>query len=1566
MNLKCVKSAWLKKQSVSAKTNFIQHNSRRKTLKILGSSAILTSPLSSLAKHSFHKAGWYHEFSGNILSFFIHGEEKWSINPSKFGDSCKLNAEESPNFLEVHLENACLPGSKLPFSFSARFAKSPSEKSEFLLSNGQAKILLDFGNWLLETATAETITQNDWQIVFTPHSSLTIPENSRIRFNPDWSIHYTCRSQAKWMYHDQSITFRQIQLSLGKFRQKEKFHEGFRPLTSFQCRQLQTTPSFLNVFKNEQLALVALPDFSFKDLGIYLGYLPGSIPSAVVTAVSSQDFQCVINSGDKKQILPLSRPALAIEMLRENEDFVLTACNGEITSLIGDGVQNYLLGEGKQAAVFELKGKKNKVIKANYHSLLLASRYEIKGGISLPHYFSEPEKIELRLGTKSGSSKRNRSQLLYIDPKSGDIEWVHQRGALRFDLLRPEDLLLLTFNFYNCRFLRRDQQGFIQKDNQRQPAYLVVQFQPQHTLEEAFIESNALPGPSSGTTPDLPVRFVRSGASRLVFEMPEDFEGIPATMDQMLDWSKYSLKVNYRARASLPSIQNLYLAPQTTQMRLMRLQTQTSTPSSPAAPATSISLSEMKVIEPKTQNLKIARHPRYTIREESVTYQPEKIQQLLPARNLQDFNTNIADDPPRRAFLRLREPDDLDTAIEVPARLIISPNQLSHFTHRIQITEKESSEGDSNSKIVELWHTRLGVLLSNGKVDETSLAAFKTIRAIWSSDYGNPRRDNTFKASLDAYQRHYLVEQTSNYNIKNYTPRPVKAKKLMLSTLGAWADFHADFDFPDREGKNLPLLEWEHRATMGRDHFVKVAEAGYLYPFGHKAAIITITERKMDANHMAAVNRQRMFIVVREPIKSFMPYGPENEFLGFPFQKIMIRTTATPDIDAPQNLLNIPIPGNRKDPDLVYNFWINVNNQPFFFDFQCIDRDGLVSEMRLPLIFIGEAVATSAQHINNLNNAYASAQINRRRSLFRGQLIGYAESLLPDDTVMPTDEMDFLVRTVNAPGSGSIRFAPLMEKAKVHVKSLEELLNLSLPVDVRLFDDRNPSGVFAEFLSAIPLDFNGLADRAGAFICPNAPLTALSRVHGVVGGKIEDIANLQFNALDFFNNNLDLGGLAKIFGVIPIHELLQTGLQIQNQVAQYVDTIQQLVAQLRAIKADIENARLLLEEAAEQARFQIQQEIQNLQAQLLEKQNQLQNELLSHVPRIPGLKIYKKEDAVVVEYIWQPVLKSELDIFDILLFKVDNTPNSLRIFSRVERPFDTSRPTLSTVESRLQSFHIELKNILRVSFASLDFGKLPGEKANVKVSMAGNNPIAFLGPLTFVNGLQRLIPGDGFAKGPHLDIQPSGIRAGYELGIPSVEVGILSIANIALGARMQLPFTGAPLSFAFNFCRRENPFLLTVSCFGGGGFFALENSVRGLMMMEAAFEFGASVSINLGIASGGASVMGGFYFKMEIENESGNTLTQLCGYLRINGHLSVLGIISLAMEFFLALSYVIRNNKSNELYGEASIKVKISVLFFKKTVSVTARRTLKGADADPTFAEMIEPQDWLDYCRAFA
>jgi hypothetical protein len=152
-------------------------------------------------------------------------------------------------------------------------------------------------------------------------------------------------------------------------------------------------------------------------------------------------------------------------------------------------------------------------------------------------------------------------------------------------------------------------------------------------------------------------------------------------------------------------------------------------------------------------------------------------------------------------------------------------------------------------------------------------------------------------------------------------------------------------------------------------------------------------------------------------------------------------------------------------------------------------------------------------------------------------------------------------------------------------------------------------------------------------------------------------------------------------------------------------------------------------------------------------------------------------------------------------------------------------------------------------------------------------------------------------------------------------------------------------------------------------------SLDGIESVEAAFEFGASISLNVGVASGGVSVMGGFYFKIAKVNKEiskdkyvETSEVTLTGYIRINGRLSILGIITVSLEFYLALTAVIDlpTSKVQKVEGEASLKVKVEVLFFSKTVSVTVRREFAGADADPSFTTMVELDDWKQYCLAFA
>ena len=105
--------------------------------------------------------------------------------------------------------------------------------------------------------------------------------------------------------------------------------------------------------------------------------------------------------------------------------------------------------------------------------------------------------------------------------------------------------------------------------------------------------------------------------------------------------------------------------------------------------------------------------------------------------------------------------------------------------------------------------------------------------------------------------------------------------------------------------------------TMGRDHFVRVVYQGYLFPFGHAASLVKITERKMqdvpnaiDAQR-AAYLRTRMFVIVRQPTLDY-------NYNGFPFRQVTLKTLVTPSIDPP---------GQSQIADLTQDaFWIRANS----------------------------------------------------------------------------------------------------------------------------------------------------------------------------------------------------------------------------------------------------------------------------------------------------------------------------------------------------------------------------------------------------------------------------------------------------------------------------------------------------------------------------------------------------------------------------------------------------------------------------------------------------------------
>ena len=348
-------------------------------------------------------------------------------------------------------------------------------------------------------------------------------------------------------------------------------------------------------------------------------------------------------------------------------------------------------------------------------------------------------------------------------------------------------------------------------------------------------------------------------------------------------------------------------------------------------------------------------------------------------------------------------------------------------------------------------------------------------------------------------------------------------------------------------------------------------------------------------------------------------------------------------------------------------------------------------------------------------------------------------------------------------------------------------------------------------------------------------------------------------------------------------------------------------------------------------------------------------------------------DELTIRFDWNPEIASWPGTDP--LFRANDTKGLVVAVEGKVKKNGASSPQIS-VTCSLRSFDLVL--IAPASFIELNFDKISfsidsAAKMDVDVLL---KDIKFVGPLSFVETLRDLIPLDGFSDPPYLDITTEGIHAGFDIALPTIAVGVLNISNLSLGAGFTVPFIGQPLSVGFNFCTREQPFCLTVYMFGGGGFFGITIDPQGVQILEAAFEFGASLSVDFGVASGGVEVMAGIYFRME------QTEASLTGYFRLGGHVDVLGLISASIELYLELEYEFSSGKCT---GRAELTIEVSVLIFSGSVTIKCEKKFAGSNGDPSLRDMMGHQPelpleqelaaisgpeveygWREYAEAFA
>ncbi|MBV6696724.1 hypothetical protein [Kitasatospora aureofaciens] len=285
--------------------------------------------------------------------------------------------------------------------------------------------------------------------------------------------------------------------------------------------------------------------------------------------------------------------------------------------------------------------------------------------------------------------------------------------------------------------------------------------------------------------------------------------------------------------------------------------------------------------------------------------------------------------------------------------------------------------------------------------------------------------------------------------------------------------------------------------------------------------------------------------------------------------------------------------------------------------------------------------------------------------------------------------------------------------------------------------------------------------------------------------------------------------------------------------------------------------------------------------------------------------------------------------------------------------------------------------LVTLTFDSVRFTADPGQRLNLDVKLAN---VELNGNLKFLRTLAQLIPQAG-RGGPRIDVSATEIKASYTLAVPGAGLMVFSLQNLTVQIGVTLSMTNRPIVIDFAFGTRERPFLVTVSGFGGGGYLEIELSAggpdSGLQQVTGGIEFGAAVVMDFTIASAEVHVFGGVVF-----TKRGGS-SEITGYLRIGGSVSVLGLISVSIELTLSLEY---DDTTNVLSGSAKLVITVDLTFWSTSVTLECHKSFTGsslasgadhrrfAPAAGTGASSVEtalgPQGqsfpWQTYCRAFA
>jgi hypothetical protein len=879
------------------------------------------------------------------------------------------------------------------------------------------------------------------------------------------------------------------------------------------------------------------------------------------------------------------------------------------------------------------------------------------------------------------------------------------------------------------------------------------------------------------------------------------------------------------------------------------------------------------------------------------------------------------------------KPQSLQTAIEIPFRLVFSPEKELTWRHR-----KKSFPINANAvEVHELWHTRMQ------KATTTAASGIAFMHVAWSPDidFKVPHLENRQDDArlpiwpLAATNRKEIVQLSSDGMLLDQSQfgildeeqerrrelysrsvaSSVNVSQLMLSSLGGWLNVSSQFDFPtldmdlvskfdghefDTTGDLFSLAEWHHVVSMGRDQIVRTVEQGYLFPFGHRANLFTSTKRQFLPSQ-AIVQDRLVRLVTQETL-----VVTESERLfarpGFPFTRVRI--------------VNTNIPGLKIDGFKVVK---ERGGDPYVFSVVAEDHAGREVPLDVPMFWMSVTDANNPSTAEIIQKAYEE---DRNFSNFnvQGKCIAYAPPTggAQESTLYQTQSIQLKVSSF--PTASNIPpFLPTLSYAEIHLDAVNRITGQAKTAIMMYHREYAKHGfegvkrgVFATIQQAVenaaPLTVSLPTRQGGGIVAPVLALSGLSTELGAVTNAINLAQGLSENLPSPIA--LITEGKEKLLGLLTLDEIIDSAINAEQ---------------------------------------------------------------LPHFETM-------SEPGVIARFKWNPRIKKSNENLPLSLIlhplrSGEKKKSTLELTSEVR-----AQSPQSKTWGKLSTFNLRVKHFVTVEFDELAFTFESGNSPSLRPKI---HSLVLEDEWDFFAKLSKAINDSiGTKSGPNVVVSASSIRAGFSFAVPDISLGTWgSIQNLALSAAIELFFLKGRPKLHFSFSRREKPFLLASTLVGGGGHFALsfddnvtDNAVSSdrvtvdQITVEASLEFGGVVSLDLGIAKGDVQIVAGIFTRVDVGTD-GRLKPTVTGQARQYACLEVFRILALAVEFYVSLSY---NLSLKKLTGRAAVTVMVRFLVFSKSVTLSVEHSYDLEDGPinallrSRFTDVMDQNQWSVYCDAFA